>query len=351
MERKPWSSFLGAKSTTHVADLTPTPITVSPDDLVDMQLYRKPQRTKLCGGHDPIRVVVAYAQDELVYDDVGNVSLSSNRTSYLALPREKRVNKFGKAYLKSAKLQLHRTLADIVIGAAIHLYQTQNWTTVLYDGLRTVDGAYNLYTLAQDSDMESGLLSMPGQSAHNKGLAVDSMMRDISGKEVDMGAHFDHLDMRINARTYIGDGISLLAQRNRMLREAAFLRSALTQGLLVAPLRNEFWDDRLPENREDLWRVLDSAARVMCMDLLSPEDERLRKTDRKAFSEKWENWSYEQFVRQWVNLFKGQEAKLKSLLGVTLPPTYEKLEFYHGNYHPIYDATLRTSGKNITDNV
>ena len=92
---------------------------------------------------------------------------------------------------------------------------------------------------------------------------------------------------------------------------------SLTQGLLVAPLRTEFWDDRLPENREDLWRVLDSAARCLGLQLLSDKDAALRKQNRKTFAEKWESWNYEDFLEHWRTIFRGHEEKLQDILGVT----------------------------------
>ncbi len=57
--------------------------------------------------------------------------VTGDAAAYAALPREQRVNKFGLAYRRDAAFQLHKTLADIMVGAAIHLYQTQGWTTVL----------------------------------------------------------------------------------------------------------------------------------------------------------------------------------------------------------------------------
>ncbi|MDE3037581.1 MAG: hypothetical protein KGJ21_03900, partial [Pseudomonadota bacterium] len=305
----------------------------------DMAQYRSKERTAACGGHDPVLVRLAYAQDEWIYDAKGDV-ITADAAAYASTPRGQRVNKFGLAYRRDAKFLLHKTLADIATGAAIHLHQTQGWTTALYDGLRTVNGAYNLYLKAQDSDMESGLLSLPGQSAHNKGLACDSMMLDADGHEVDMGVHFDHLDMAINSRLCAGSAISEAAKKNRLIREAAFLRSAFAQGLLIAPLRNEFWDDRLPENREDLWRVLDSAARCIGIRLLTEEDERLRKKDRAAFADRWERWSYADFLSHWRHIFRGHEKKLREILGTVTPPLTEKPEFYHGNYQPVYDEQI-----------
>ncbi len=346
--KKPWKEFENVTSQSFVRGLVKQAKTVAPSDLRDMAKHRKKERIEVCGGEDPLRILVAYAQEEMVFDAETGAILKANRAAYAATPRERRVNKFGMAYRKNAPFLLHKTLADIVVGAAVHLHQTQGWTTMLYDGLRTVEGAYNLYRFAQDSDMASGLLSMPGQSAHNKGLAVDSMMMNDFGRDIDMGGHFDHLDMTTNSRLYSGDGISAAAKKHRIIREAAFLRSALTQGLLIAPLRTEFWDDRLPENRQDLWRVLDSAARCLGIDLLSPQDEMLRRTHRQAFKDTWESWDYDMFLKRWDETFHGKKAQLRSVLGVASPPEEEKAEFYHGNYHPIYDRDLREAGKHLT---
>ncbi len=339
MAKRPWDDFSSVR-------LAPHARAVEPAELVDMADYRKAERMEACNGCDPIRIVLAYAQDELIYDG-GDNPVPVSVAEYGVTPRERRLNKFGLAYRRAAKFYLHRTLADIVIGAAIRLYKTQGWTTVLYDGLRTMEGAYKLYCFASDDDIKNGLLALPGQSAHNKGLAVDSMMEQ-NGRELDMGGHFDHLDMSTNIRTYNGARITEEAKKNRLIREAAFLYSAFTQGLLVAPLRNEFWDDRLPENREDLWRVLDSAARCLGITLLSEDDEILRKANRPAFYAKWESWDYARFLAEWKKTFAGREATLSELLGVSHPPLTEKPEFYHGNYHPIYDRDLKDYGKNLT---
>lgn len=347
MEKKPRSAFENVRSKSFVPDLLPEARHVPPGELVDMEGYRREERMAACGGADPIRVLVAYAQDELVYGAHGELLKEPDRATYLVMPRRRKFNKFGLAYRPEAKLWLHKTLADIAIGAAIQLHQAQGWTTALYDGLRTVDGTYNLYLYAPETDIASGLLALPGQSAHNKAMAVDSMMYDRNGGEVEMGGHFDHPDMETNSRAYAGDKIAATAKRNRLIREAAFLRSAFSQGLLIAPLRTEFWDDRLPENRADLWRVLDSAARCLGMPLLSTEDEKLRRENRTAFQQKWESWSYADFLTRWEETFKGHETLAGEMFG--LPPAVEKAEFYHGNYHPIYDAALRESGKHLTE--
>ena len=327
--RKPWSAFEHCLSETAPHEARH----VRADELVALADYRKTERISACCGIDPLGICLAYAQDSLVYDNGGNIIPVAEQI-YASTPRGQRVNVFGLADRRDATLWLHRTLADIVVGAAIHRQQPQDWRTMVYDGLRTVEGAFALYNFATDEDLAVGLLALPGQSAHNKGLAVDSMMVDASGREVEMGGHFDHLDMTTNMRFYDGDKISNFAKKNRLVREAAFLRSALSQGLLIAPLRNEFWDDRPPEDRSDLWRVLDSAARVMGITLHREKQ--------------WNDWNYEDFLRHWQKIFRGQEEKLEKIIGVTTPPVEEKFEFYHGNYHPIYDRDLHASGKHLT---
>lgn len=314
MTRKPWQDFANLRSQSFVRDLLPAAQPVAPDALVDMGSINNPA----------IIICLAYAQDELIYNDQNQIITTDNET-YAQAPRDNRVNKFGLAYRRDAKFLLHKTLADIVVGAADHMHKTYGWRTVLYDGLRTVDGAFNIYNLATDADLASGILALPGQSAHNKGLAVDSMMIDENDCEIEMGGHFDHLDMSTNMRHYNGDKISETAKKNRIIREAAFLRSAFAQNLLIAPLRNEFWDDRLPENREDLWRVLDSAARCTGIEYSVANKE---------------SWDYLDFLVNWQRVFAGHEHKLEKAIGHAIPPLEEKPEFYHGNYHPIYDKEL-----------
>lgn len=346
--KRPWSDFSEVRSRSFVPGLVSEAQDVAHTDLVEVLHYRKDERITACEGRDPLRTLVAYAQNELAYDENGNI-VAVAPGAYAALSREKRLNKFGLAYRRSAPLYQHRILADITVGAAVRLYQQHGWTTVIYDGLRTVEGAFRLYNFATDEDIAAGLLALPGESAHNKGLAVDCMMHGGDGGEIDMGGHFDHLDMETNSRVYDGGKVSAEAKHNRLIREAAFLYSAFSQGLLVAPLRSEFWDDRLPENREDLWRVLDSCARVIGITLLSQEDIRLRKTDRAAFKARWESWKYSDFLARWKQVFHGHEEKLRETIGTDTPPLEEKAEFYHGNFHPIYDRDLVKSGKNLTE--
>ena len=338
--RRQWAEFIGIKSSSFVQDLVPEAINITADMLVDMTDYKNSTVIPAKAGiqnnikmdtdfhryddiEKPIITCLAYAQEQLIYDNYGKI-IAVDAKTYATTTRKQRVNKFGLAYHHDTKLYLHKTLADIIIATADYLYKTEGWSTVIYDGLRTVNGAFRLYNFASDEDIASNILALPAKSAHNKGLAVDSMMLDKNGCEIEMGGHFDHLDMSTNMRNYEGNKISPLAKKNRLIREAAFLRSAFSLGLLIAPLRSEFWDDRLPENRQDLWRVLDSTARVVgATPILTNK----------------ENWKYEDFLENWQKTFTGHEEKLQEIIGCTMPPLTEKLEFYHGNYNPIYEYT------------
>lgn len=325
---------------------------VDPALLVDLRAYRAADRTA-DGKSDPLRAVVAYGQEELVFvpSTTGGWRMqpAADDGAYRQTPPDKRVNKFGPAYRADAPFLLHRALADIVVDAAIDLRDRQGWHSVFYDGLRTVEGAFLLWWLSDPKCLADGLLARPGASAHNKGMAVDWMMTDAAtGDEIDMGGHFDHSDMESNHRLYAGPKISAAARKHRLIREQAVQRAALSRGLLIAPLRNEFWDDRFPENQEDLWRVLESAARCIGVALLTSEDETMRMRDRAAFSARWEQWDYARFTQAWRQVFAGREKELQAVLGVTEPPPEQGI-LYHGDYAPLYDRELKAYSKHLAD--
>ncbi|MDE3060846.1 MAG: hypothetical protein KGJ06_07535, partial [Pseudomonadota bacterium] len=207
--RKSWEAYASLRSP------MPEARDIDPQELVDMSAYRR------CGA---LEVFVAYAQDDHIFDDNGR-PLPVDQKTYQATPHQRRVNKFGKAYRDDAKLWLHRTMADIVIDAAIFMQKEYGWLTLLYDGLRTVDGAYRIYSHATDQDLASGILAAPGLSAHNKGMAADLVMFGRNGRLVEMGGNFDHLDMKTNHRNYRDLPPELLENRRR--REIAFQHAAL----------------------------------------------------------------------------------------------------------------------------
>src|SRR5688500_6038702 len=128
-ERKPWSDFAFQVSTTHTK---PRPHDIHPNELVNMASYRHHDRAR--SGKDVLQACVAYAQDNMIYDEYGR-PYPVNALTYAATPPEERLNKIGKAYRDDASLWLHQTMADIVVDAAIFLHKKHGWTSVIYDGL------------------------------------------------------------------------------------------------------------------------------------------------------------------------------------------------------------------------
>ncbi|MBV8939415.1 MAG: hypothetical protein JO089_06210, partial [Alphaproteobacteria bacterium] len=112
--------------------------------------------------------------------------------------------------------------------------------------------------------------------------------------------------------------------QNRRIREIAFQRAALGNGTLLAPLRSEFWDDRMPGSEKDLWRVMESVCR--CIGVAAPPQ---RAED------------YATFCSQWARL---DAQKLTAALGekAVTPLAPEKLIF-HERFNPLYDADLPES--------
>ncbi len=291
--------------------------TVAPEELVDLSTYRRSERMEACQGHDPLQALAAYAQQNLVYVDGKLTEVDDH--AYEKSPAVTKVNRFRKAYRSGAPVLLHKHLADVLVDASIDLYNTQGWTTVAFDGLRTMEGTFLLYETTPEAWLAAGLLAPPGKSAHNRALAVDSMQFDKEGREVEMGGHFDHTDMESNHRNYAGPKVSVTARANRLTRERAIMRAALKNRTLIAPLREEFWDDRVPGSEKDLWRVMESICRV---------------TGQPIPTERAQD--YQAFAVQWYSL---DQAKLQDALGTSELPAADKI-VYHERLKPIYDREL-----------
>ncbi len=320
-------------------------ISVIPN-LVNMTLYRKEERLA-ANGEDVLMIILAYAQDNLLYDTDRRIYREHNRVKYQMYPEEGKVNKFCRAYRSDAPLLLHKALADIMVDAALDMHAKHGWSTVIWDGLRTVEAA-RLLANSRPELVKSGLLAKPGKSAHNKAMAVDATQIDAKGQEVDMGGHFDHTNMETNSRVYAGDRITEQAKENRLERERAFQRAAFKHGRLLAPLRSEFWDDRFPENEADLWRVLESVARCCNIVVSYDEEEKMLNEKGKPISfVPRENWKYNDFCGAWKILFGNHHDALKIHLGIEpAPPAIDDV-IYHGIYDTVYDRDLPPNFKQL----
>lgn len=317
-------------------------------DLVHVAQWRRGERTLRCHGHDPLHCVVAYAQDELIFENCKLVTTTS-RAEYEARHRDEKLNKFGAAYRPDAPLLTHRYFADILVETAIDMHQNHGWTLIVLDSLRTMEAGYLMYRNAHPDDRASKLLSAPGTSAHNRALAADCMCVDATGREIDMGGHFDHSDMATNHRNYRGDAVSAQQQQHRLWRECAFQRGALRCGAPIAPLREEFWDDRVPGSPADFWRVLESMLRCLGGDYhLDPRLAELREMLRSFEAKAQAADAYALFADAWRELLTPHRALLEDTLHTSddAPPPLENFIF-HEWLNPIYDRDLRPHGLHL----
>lgn len=251
-------------------------------DLVNLATYRKQDRT---AGNlpDPLLVLVAYAQDELVYD-AGRITTTHPKTyaelkaSPLPEIRNRLVNKFGLAYQPGTPLLLHRRLADVQVDVAIDMRNRYRQFTVVMDGLRTFESGERMQTNRPDL-VASGMLAKSGTSAHNRALAVDSKLFDLLDPlsfetwtgdvplsqlvEADEHGHLDdEQPMQLNSRFYTGP-MSRAARKNRDRRLQSWQRASVRNRTPIANLLAEFWDDRVPGSPADMWRIL--TCRALCI--------------------------------------------------------------------------------------
>lgn len=199
---------------------TLTPIT--PDDLVALDTYT---------ATHPLRIDLVYARP----DHADNMFKSA-------------------IYAPDARMWCHRSFAPVILRAAVLCFERSGLTFELKDCLRTVEAQ----ELMRDSAIvranpqwleEPGrLLSPPGRGGHPRGMAVDIVLIDAGGREVDMGTPFDYLTTdRANnpaARDYTRLSADILARRK--LLETAMLDAAAETGQEILPLPQEWWDFRFP---------------------------------------------------------------------------------------------------------
>ncbi len=292
-----------------VANLMPDAPRVPVAELVLLAEYKKEERVEACGGVDPLHILVAYTQEAWGYDEFNRLVMDN------AHP----VNVLGKAYKPDAELYVHSVLANICVAAAIDMYHEHGWKMIAFDALRTMEGHHKLYELTPQHIIDSGMLSKPGRSAHNRAMAIDWMAFDAaSGEEIPMGGHFDCPDMKLVHRT--NTEISPIWIKNRRLREIAIQRAALSLGTIIAPLREEFWDDRMLGSEADFWRAIESIAR--CLDVPAPAEKAKDYVIFKAQFEAFDPHTIEQVFGEAY-----ETPKLEHIV-------------FHEQFRPIYSAEL-----------
>lgn len=196
------------------------------------------------------------ASDLVIFDDFITTHPLRVDTVY-AKPAHKD-NMFKEAiYRQDARMVAHRDLAAVTLRAAEICYKQSGYIFELKDCLRPLEAQQKIIDtkIVRDHPQwleEPRLFSPPGKGGHPRGMAVDAVLIDENGDEIDMGTAFDYLteDKSNNpaARDYAdfgkGAAYNKMVFENRQLLETSFLQAAQELGQTIWPLPQEWWDFR-----------------------------------------------------------------------------------------------------------
>lgn len=148
----------------------------------------------------------------------------------------------------------HQDIALLTMVAAKLARKRHDWTIKINDCLRPVDAQKNM--TAYSTDIDSSLLSAPGQGAHPRAMAIDIEPLDEKGHPINMGTPFDHFvkdvlkDGNPAARDYtnFSEDKALCEHiiENRDKLTATMLDAAEILQIEILPLPQEWWDFRFP---------------------------------------------------------------------------------------------------------
>jgi len=211
------------------------PIPVTPEDLVPLEDFQS--------AH-PLSVDLVYAQ---------------------AAHRD---NMFGCAiYRTDARMLCHRKFLPVILDAANLCHKRSGLFFGLKDCLRTVEAQEKMrqtdIVKANPRWLEepNRLLSPPGKGGHPRGMAIDIVLLDANGGEIDMGTPFDYLtpDPSCNPAARSFTDLPPTVLENRRLLEDCMMQAAAAQGLPLLPLPQEWWDFRFPRDLYDLYAPVSDA--------------------------------------------------------------------------------------------
>lgn len=175
-------------------------------------------------------------------------------------------------YRANAKMLCHFQLAPLIVRAAELLFAKSGYVMECKDCLRPLEAQQAIVdsAIVQAHPQwleEPRLFSPPGKGGHPRGMAIDVVMIDKNGDEIDMGTPFDYLttDKSINpaARDYTdfgrGDAYNAMVTENRTLLTGVMLQAAADMGRALWPLPQEWWDFRFPNDYTALYKPVSDA--------------------------------------------------------------------------------------------
>jgi len=155
-------------------------------------------------------------------------------------------------YKPNTKCWGHKDMVRLTLRAAEICFEETGYIFEIKDCLRPMEAqavmmeteivrANPQWTMEPDR-----LLSPPGKGGHPRGMAVDIILKDNMGAEIDMGTNFDFLtEDRTNnpaARNYTNFSEDVL--NNRQILEKAMMTAAAEMKRALLPLPSEWWDFR-----------------------------------------------------------------------------------------------------------
>lgn len=163
-------------------------------------------------------------------------------------------NIFGAIYRPEARLWLHKDLAIVTLLASkICRQKYPGLVFLLKDGMRTVEAQTLMVqspSIQKHPHWITGsnrMISPPGRGAHSRGMAIDLVLADINGKQIDMGTNFDELSEKagVNPAARDNTSISEEAIKNRKILDTCMMEAAGKTGVDLHPLSVEWWDFRM----------------------------------------------------------------------------------------------------------
>lgn len=162
-------------------------------------------------------------------------------------------------YRPDARMWGHREFVPVILRAAAICYAETGLLFELKDCLRPVEAQEKIVNTplvkAHPEWLEEPrLFAPPGKGGHPRGMAVDLVLIDENGDEVEMGTPFDHMaenkDDNPASRDYAdfgkGEAFNKMVLKNRRILEDAMMRAARELGRELLPLPQEWWDFRFP---------------------------------------------------------------------------------------------------------
>lgn len=152
-------------------------------------------------------------------------------------------------YKPDAKLWTHPDLFQITMRAAEICYRKCGHYFEIKDSLRPAEAQKKM----NDTDIVQAnphwigeMLARPGEGGHPRGMAIDIILIDQNGREVDMGTRFDYFseDPTTNPSARANQNFPDNILQNRKNLEEAMLQAAQEFNIALLPLPSEWWDFR-----------------------------------------------------------------------------------------------------------